>query len=69
MYDTANIKATVEDLIQFLGTINSGSYFAQMHYLQGLIDLIEQRIFLLSEQINSAELRGRSGSVWNQHTV
>jgi hypothetical protein len=65
MYDIEKVKSTVQDLIKFLGTIDSGSYFEQMNYLQRLVDLIERKeTFLFTQLINSAELWGGSGSVW-----
>lgn len=65
MHDIEKIKWSIQNLIKFLNGIDSGSYFEQMNYLQGLIELIEsKKTSLFIEQINSAELWGGSGSVW-----
>lgn len=65
MYDIEKIKWLIRILIEFLSSVDGGSYFEQMNYLQRVIDLNESKdtsVFI--EQINSSELWGGSGSVW-----
>lgn len=65
MENIEEFKSSINNMIDFLDNVGSGLFFDQMNYLQELLDLIENKQYNpFFEKINSAELWGGSGSVW-----
>jgi hypothetical protein len=52
-------------IIHFLDEVDSSSYLEQMNYLHSLTDLINRQQYdIFFEKVNSSELWGGSGSLW-----
>ena len=58
------IKESIRDIIRFLEGLDSGAYFVHLKYLNDLLDFTDDEQKICLEKINSAELWGGSGALW-----